>query len=241
MDKYDIYNAHKAWVIAQTEIKTEDFAQRMIFSLDIVQGFYGIKDNTMFIAFQGSADYRDVLSDLDAFMVSLDGAKVHFGFYKQYKRIESYIDNLVNPNIDKPVSTDQTNLNSSFESDKKSAQRVIFSGQSLGGAIAIIASYIIKKKYPKLEISTVTFGTPKVGNQEFVNAFKRKNIEIKQYIYKDDIIPRLPFKIVGYRETSEPIYFGEYKWYEKILHIITQFTGNPFNHGWKNYKDEFVL
>ncbi|GMH44780.1 hypothetical protein BSKO_12732 [Bryopsis sp. KO-2023] len=82
--------------------------------------------------------------------------------------------------------------------------RVIVTGHSLGGAVAVLASYDIVK-YCGVEsdsISCYTFGAPRVGNHAFVKCYNSVVPDTWQIINDHDIVPRLAkfmifFKHVG--------------------------------------------
>lgn len=50
-------------------------------------------------------------------------------------------------------------------------QRFFLTGHSWGGACAQILCYLLAQQYPGSTFQTVTFGSPKVGNQAFADAF----------------------------------------------------------------------
>ncbi|PFH44991.1 hypothetical protein AMATHDRAFT_78106 [Amanita thiersii Skay4041] len=71
-------------------------------------------------------------------------------------------------------------------------------GNSLGGALALISSVHLRLWLSKsMVINTVTYGMPRVGNQEFVDYVNRYrgNTRITN---KDDIVPTLPGRSLGY-------------------------------------------
>lgn len=50
------------------------------------------------------------------------------------------------------------------------ATRVTLTGHSLGGALAIIATaHLAVNLPPTIKLRTITYGSPRVGNQAFVN------------------------------------------------------------------------
>ena len=76
--------------------------------------------------------------------------EVHWGFYNQFQYLES--------ELDKALSDYNNNDNE---------REVVFSGHSLGGALASIAALKYAKKYPDLEVNCVTFGSPRVESKAF--------------------------------------------------------------------------
>jgi predicted lipase len=117
---------------------------------------------------------------------------VHRGFLDQY--------NIINTKL------------SRFLHSRKDSSFTIFTGFSLGGALATLASCLCDVP----NIYTFTFGSPKVGNSNFVKTFtENKAIRYSErWVFQNDPIPRLPpgniykhipgFKMV--RKDSDQIY-----------------------------------
>ena len=106
------------------------------------------------------------------------------------------------------------NLLDYTDSLSKIFPRVIFTGHSLGGALATIA--VGKINVPlDVNLNLITFGSPKVGNHKFVDFINKKvsgdNYRIK---YKDDPITFLPSQ-VEYSHVGTLMWFvnnNEYKY-----------------------------
>ena len=73
---------------------------------------------------------------------------MHKGFKNSYKR-------LTNQNIRTAIKQ-VVDSNPTFD--------IIFTGHSLGGAVANLAAATYKLQYPKAEVSLYTYGQPRVGN-----------------------------------------------------------------------------
>lgn len=214
MDSKIIKQAHQAWCNAQNQRIDFDFAQSKLFKIKKTEGFTGMKGDTIYIAFQGTADFFDGLSDINIltstpFLISQPNVKVHSGFLKQFLTIEDFI-----------IQTAMFNKN------------IVLSGQSLGGSLAEIAAIYIKRFNPNINIKVVTWAKPKCFNKTGVKYYNSLKIETMSYQYRNDMIPKLP---PFYSYTTEPIVYGEpLKWYEKLL-----IGGNPFLHTLKNYINKF--
>lgn len=214
LENYIVNLAHLSWINAQNQTVTPEFFNASLFKVGNVEGFCGEKNGILYIGFQGTADYKDVLSDLKFNKISIDGKiKVHAGFYGQYKEIESFI----------------------IQKCNKYA-KVVFSGQSLGGALAVLSVYEMTKFYGVTRnFGCVTFAAPKVGNSYFVKSLDEKIISIKQYVYKKDPVPYVPLWIMGYRYTTKNIKFGKINWWEYLLPF------NPMRHLPINYINDFKI
>jgi hypothetical protein len=75
---------------------------------------------------------------------------------------------------------------------------ILFTGHSLGAAMATIMASI---RAPK---SLYTFGSPRVGDEEFVESLK----EVETYRYMDccDVVARIPPSLLGYRHHGKRMY-----------------------------------
>jgi len=76
--------------------------------------------------------------------------ELHSGFQNAYMNVQTRVLNLVKTN---------------------NPSKLIVTGHSLGGALAAIAAYDIKKRYPTKDIQIINFGSPLVGDGNFVTAF----------------------------------------------------------------------
>lgn len=77
-------------------------------------------------------------------------------------------------------------------------------GISLGGALAAIAGYDLwskfnlpSSKYKNIKFMFYTFGQPRIGNQEFVDAMKK--MTIYRIVHSNDPVPQLPPKKIHIR------------------------------------------
>ena len=131
----------------------------------IIVSFRGTELNNISI-------FRDFSTNLDAKPVDFpEGGKVHQGFLKAFKNIWY-----------KP-----THLSAFLEQlmEKNPQSQLWFTGHSLGGALAGLAF----TNFP-VSFGLYTYGSPRIGNQEFVDLSKDKPIWRIEHAY--DPIPLLP-------------------------------------------------
>lgn len=76
--------------------------------------------------------------------------------------------------------------------EKVQPQRVVATGHSLGGAIAVLCGVYTIDYLPT---TVITFGCPKVGNEAFSESFNNSGITSVQIAVKDDVVPHLPFDL----------------------------------------------
>lgn len=131
-----------------------------------------------------------------------DSQMVHTGFNKQF--------NIILPELLKI---------------KTSTTRALFTGFSLGGALATITANSLKYKTKEL----ITFGSPKVGNHAFVKSVESQLVRNERWVLKNDYVTRLPpgryyqhtgrLNVVGYstllhKEVGDILFFCKTQNYE---------------------------
>jgi len=148
---------------------------------------------TLVIAFRGTNDKWDGLADLkydqqDVTIGSVTG-KVHTGFYDRYmeyqKNVKAEVDVIIKSLADKNTPVDE----------------MIITGHSLGGAVATICYIDLYQKYSnQFKVFCITFGSPRVGNEELRLSMEPQRAYIGRFIIensetdysKNDPIPHLP-------------------------------------------------
>jgi len=94
---------------------------------------------------------------------------------------------------------------------KKSDRPVWITGHSLGGALALLATWRFKRKFVPVH-QTYTFGAPMVGNDETAAAIDRELSErVFRYVNDQDPVPKLPTLSLlanGYKHCEKEIVLG---------------------------------
>jgi triacylglycerol lipase len=80
-----------------------------------------------------------------------------------------------------------------IEAERKKSDRPIWlTGHSLGGALALLAGWLLRRKFVSVH-QIYTFGGPMIGNEEAVKAFERElPAKIFRYVNHPDPVPKLP-------------------------------------------------
>ena len=144
------------------------------------QGFGTVApDGTVFVAFRGTqvTSLRDIFADVAALPVRWAGeGRVHWGFWNCYRNLRESVDSWM---------------------VEAGGERLVVTGHSLGAAVATLMAAL----HERAEL--VTFGSPRVGNQAFVDRFAER--VARRYVDCVDGVPRLPPPI-GYSHLEEMIY-----------------------------------
>jgi triacylglycerol lipase len=84
-------------------------------------------------------------------------------------------------------------LSTAVEAEVKKSDRPIWiTGHSLGGALALLAAWLLKRKFVPVH-EVCTFGAPMIGNKTACEAFNREfSGRIFRYINGRDPVPKLP-------------------------------------------------
>ena len=136
------------------------------------------------VAFRGTADLRNWLTDLDCELVTVLNFRVHRGFYQALQAVESALDSRLG--AARPA-------------------RLWVTGHSLGGALAKL--WAAARGH---EVSGVyTFGQPRVGDASFASFYdallKARSFRV---VHADDIVPRVPWMLARYRHAGHEAFFN---------------------------------
>ena len=170
------------------------FKEIQYFTGNSTHGYVVNNDDFLILVFRGTevrprpdAPYflniiEDILADADALLVPVDdsgqGGKVHQGFKKALDEVwkeNGLVDYLRN---------------------KDNGKRTLwFTGHSLGAALATLAA----QRYGN-GVRLYTYGSPRVGDMAFKNAFPLKNY---RFVNNSDIVTRIPPSWLQYQHVGE--------------------------------------
>jgi triacylglycerol lipase len=173
---------------AKAKFKSFGFTIVEFFNIDGAQA-YLLKDmnGIHVLSFRGTevTEKSDVLADLKAGKnIEACGGKVHVGFKGEINKVW--------PAIEKSVAGIDT---------------LYITGHSLGAAMATIAASRVQSKVTAL----VTFGSPRVGNAEFVISLTVTHYRVQNNC---DDVTKVPFRLMGFRHHGihkYMNYYGEFR------------------------------
>ena len=155
----------------KTALSDADFELVEVFNKNDTQAFLAKRnaDHVAVLAFRGTEknSWKDIKTDLNArFYQGQDGVRVHTGFRDAYNQVREQV----------RTAVDSLPHNYSL----------YITGHSLGGALAVMASKDLERD---TLAACYTFGSPRVGNEEFGE-------EIRAPVYRivnaADGVPRVP-------------------------------------------------
>ena len=140
-------------------------------------------DGVHVLSFRGTevTEPSDVLADLKAGKnVEAVGGKIHVGFKGEINKLW--------PTLEKAVAN---------------IDNLYVTGHSLGAAMATIASGRMQSKV----VALVTFGSPRVGNTEYVNSLTFTHYRVQN---NGDDVTKVPFKLMGFAHHGTHKYLNYY-------------------------------
>jgi hypothetical protein len=153
------------------------------------------EENKLIIAYHGTSNLEEVKSDLYAvpteFSLPRGGVMMaHAGMYDQFLQ----------------SNEDRINVMNKVEEGEKVKSRS-YTGHSLGGALASFSAVYDKDKDSNIEISVITFGSPRPWHGESAKQYvysglSKHTVHIQQ---EYDPVPNLPLKPMGYKHVGHVI------------------------------------
>lgn len=159
-------------------------------------------DNLIFV-FRGTESKKDFFTNIQVSKTPFvlpnsyiwETPDVHSGFYYQFESVKSWILDKINLFLKSIPINSKDSLDNNQNLKKK---KIIFTGHSLGGAIATLATlffsyeYKDKIKESHLEIDCLTLGSPRVGDSSFASLFNKNVNNSYRYVNDNDPIPCFP-------------------------------------------------
>ena len=169
------------------------------------------KSTEIFITFRGTEPKQitDILADAKAWRKpAREKGLVHFGFAqaldKVYDKIVHWIDE-----------------------QKLDDATITCTGHSLGAALATIMA-------SRLDANELyTFGSPRVGNRDFVKEMKKDGVKHYRFVNNNDVVTRIPFPI-RFRHSGKLVYINHYGNIRKMT--PWQRTKDKCRGRWRSFK-----
>eukprot|EP00756_Hemistasia_phaeocysticola_P057362 Hpha_TRINITY_DN33983_c0_g1::TRINITY_DN33983_c0_g1_i1::g.69420::m.69420 len=156
------------------------------------QGFVAYTPTRIVIAFRGTeplslqnwvTNFNFIPSTIP--WMNDDDIKTHVGFYQAYNQLRD-------------------DVLSGFDQARTACPTCIVHvvGHSLGGAQATVCVTDLVMSRSVTPDGVYTFGSPRVGNQKFVDWWVSKNINTVRYVDGNDLVPHVPPAELGFRHVT---------------------------------------
>lgn len=141
-------------------------------------GFVGSAGPLVVVSFAGTKDLKDWMTDVDCALetIFLPGGyavRVHRGFYRAYESVSRTVQELIQKK---------------FSSCRLKVRKLVFTGHSLGGALAVIAALACKVQDADYRI--ITFGAPRVGDWCLSSLLGPYTVRV---VARGDKVPSIPW------------------------------------------------
>lgn len=206
------YDSHHAMLSAiaykdldpsiQANIKQLGYNTIEFLDIDGAQAYMLANDTLVTLVFRGTepGEPSDLIADAKTWKSkSKVAGKVHDGFYDEIEKLWSSIEEFIY---------------------KHKSKECTITGHSLGAAMATICAARLQDDFKN--ISLYTYGSPRVGNKDFIKTLKFKH---HRWVNNNDTVTRVPPAFLGFR------HYGELKY--------LNFYGNVRNglSPWQRFKD----
>lgn len=142
------------------------------------------RQDTLIIAFKGTTTLREALIDINIRQIDLGQfGKIHQGFYEYFTK--THRDRL----------TELLKITS--------YNNVVFTGHSLGGALATLSASYFGGLYPEKNVYCISFGSPRVGNAKFAKTFQKRVFKSYRFANRNDVVTNLPPAAFSYKHVKK--------------------------------------
>jgi triacylglycerol lipase len=199
---------HDQFAIASL-VRNWNFTQFHFFEQNCTQAFMMGNDQLIVLAFRGTEGrcIKDWMTDVNINLIEDYYGEVHRGF--SFGLNEIWQEVLLK-----------------LQAFRTQNQALFITGHSLGAALATLAA--ARLSAPKLVQGVYTFGSPRVGNQDFVTCFDSVySGRAFRFVNNNDLVTRIAPREFGYRHVCQSMYFDsigklhpEIKAWKKFLETV---------------------
>jgi len=192
-------SALQDWSCFWCQNTVENFTVTQIFYDEFTNtfGFAGYNNREILVSFRGTRESSldNWITDLNSmalvdFPIGGQNAKVADGFYSAYTALRDQ--------IRKAVQILQT----SFPTFP-----IVLVGHSLGGALSSMCAVDLAAQMNGSFIIHYSFGSPRIGNEDFINYYSQLIPITWRTVNKRDVVPHLPMMMFGFRHTPIEVWF----------------------------------
>lgn len=209
-------------------------------------------ETTLVVAFKGTSSFENVLTDLKLIKTKLPeecgGGKVSLTSFWGLNQIKAtmkvhtgFLDAWLNDGYNTRVLNRVQEIIMGLGGP--SAIDVLVTGHSLGGALAALAAFSIKKAYPAAHLKVYTYGQPRVGNRAFALDYNSIVEEHFSVINGQDPVAQVPkgsYKRVGDRVIIDDVGDIIVRPNYLEMHLIKRLAPKVGDHMLDQYRTSFM-
>ncbi len=188
----------RAAILSDLQNEDPDFERVVVASKSSAQGILVKHKNYFCLSFRGTDEPADWVDNLNAVATEELFGKFHRGFWNSVQDVWE-------------ILFGQYQL---LSREQEKSAPLFLTGHSLGGAMATVAAAILSHRDIPFT-SCYTFGQPRAMSKDTARLF---NMECKGRFFRfhnnNDIVTRVPARIMGYSHVGEYLYISE----EKVIH-----------------------
>ncbi len=113
------------------------------------------------------------------------GVKIHTGFYNAADIVYDELHSIVARHMAGP------------------GKRLWITGHSLGAGVAPLAAFRLAGDGVSVQ-GIYTFAGPRIGNDIFARAFRKRFPDMQRWVYNNDIVTKVPFKVMKFKHIAPP-------------------------------------
>lgn len=204
------------------------FEEVKFFDVQNTHAVIAADKDTIVLAFRGTENLADAMTDLDIDLVAGAGGKVHEGF--------SIALNFVWREIWNYIKT------------QRKGRTLWVTGHSLGAALATLAVAKLRLEKDEPVNGLYTFGQPRTGDREFAKNFNADFGEKTfRFVNNNDIVARVPFRSMHYSHVGTFKYFDEgggfhhhMAWWKRLLDRVNGRLQDILERGTDGVKDHSI-
>lgn len=199
------------------------------------QGFGFVLDGTAFVVMRGTEGRGDWRQNIRATMagptelippgVTWTAPHRHRGFAEAW--------DIIRPQVE------------AWLAKRPQGQPLIFSGHSLGGALAFLGAYESAMQGRNVE-AVITFGAPMVGRSEWADAYKTAGLQDRtlRLVFDQDLVP-LILQFIGYQHVGRewlpekpPLIYGKVLWKAAVAGTLVGLVKWGMTSGNKTWREK---
>jgi len=158
------------------------------------QAYVGYDEGSVLVVFRGSMDVYSWITNLQFLYDTYpycSGCEVHSGFHKAWLSVRSEI---------------QASVATAIKMCGPKCG-IIVTGHSLGGALATLCMAEIVQWYPGVNTFSYTFGSPRVGNDNFATYYNSIQPNNYRLVNQHDLVPHVPTQVMQYHHVPTEVWY----------------------------------